>query len=289
MRGEKNLIHMKNIQREWCEVQCAGSQFSQEKTQHIRHSQACRDIYWQSSQTWPWWVQKSHFTQKTPSVLVTAEGFGWSSKRNVYRKGKKRHWLVPGVKLSFCTAHLRVGCPQLSNHGCKTMPVVGMLGSQSVSFFHTLFLHPSPAIFGPVRIEARLRSQHRALLYQPWGQQWGLAAVCSLYPSSRYPRQNIPRSKRLLASSLPFNITTGDKTHLIPSAKICTADWWDRAGTSLTPTFETLPTLLETGWGSQARQPYCKKIRSVCFSHLQIKTNFSTSCRSPDSITHKWK
>lgn len=53
MRGKKIKIHMKNIQQELCDVQCVGSQFSQEKTQHIHHSQECRDIYWQSSQTWP--------------------------------------------------------------------------------------------------------------------------------------------------------------------------------------------------------------------------------------------
>lgn len=87
-KGKTIKIYRKNTQQEWCEVQCVGSQFSQEKIQHIHHSQACRDIYWQSSQTWPWWVQKSHLTGKNPSVLVTAEGFGWSSK-SVQKREKK--------------------------------------------------------------------------------------------------------------------------------------------------------------------------------------------------------
>lgn len=113
------------------------------------------------------------------------------------------------------------------------------------------------------------------------------------FPSSRYFRQAaemLSEVKGSFASSLPFNKTTGDKTYLIPTGKICTLNWLDRAGTRLTPTFETLSTVLQTGRGSQGGQAECEKLlRSVCFSHLQIKTNFSASSRSPGSLTHKWK
>lgn len=126
---------------------------------------------------------------------------------------------------------------------------------------------------------------------------WGTAvrSLCSSFPllQQQIPRassRNIVKSKRLLASSLPFNKTTGDKTYLIPTGKICTVNWLDRAGTRLTLTSETLSTLLKTGWGSWARQAESERLLgSVYFSHLQIKMNFSTPCESPGSLTHKWK
>lgn len=141
--------------------------------------------------------------------------------------------------------------------------------------------------------QVRTQTHHKVLLNQSCVQQWDLAVLLSFSPSSIYlkaTRRKASRSKRLLASSLPFNKTAGDKAYLIPTGKICAPNWLDRVRLVLALTFKTLSTLLKAGWGSQARQSYCEKLlRSVCFSHLQIKTNFSTPCRSPGSITHKWK
>lgn len=71
------------------------------KTQCVPSSRVRRDFYWQNSRSWPLpsLIARSLALHKKTLVSAAAEGFGWSSKRNMPGTESGREWLVPRVKI----------------------------------------------------------------------------------------------------------------------------------------------------------------------------------------------